>query len=171
MKFGAIALQASPIVFVVPAVSDASSCGDWRIAASTRCWTIAASVAEFGISTNFSDFQSPPFLSTQARVASVLRSLRAVTPIVLPLRSAPVFSVESGATCSSANGWRAVLMSSGATMTIGMSRRCAAKTTSVLVLASSYVPAITACVAAAPLLVGTSSTSRPTRAKIPLLTP
>ena len=53
---------------------------------------------------NFSVFESPPFWSTQALITSELRSLSAGTPIVLPLRSAPVLIVESDAISNSLNG-------------------------------------------------------------------
>ena len=169
MNVGAIEPQPLPSVLVRPAASDSPSWGDCKIPASIRFWTIAGSIAEFGISTNFSERQSPPFLSTHDLVASALRSLSAGVPIVFPFRSAPVLYGESGATCSSENGvcWRE--SRPGQTMTIGMSRRCAAKSAGKLVREMSYEPVTTAVIEAVPLFTPTSCRSIALRANRPVL--
>ena len=92
MNFGAIAALALARVLVAPASSETSSCGVCSVAASTRCCTIAASSAVFGISTNFKLCQSPPVLSTQARIASVASVTERGHADVFPLRSAPLLT-------------------------------------------------------------------------------
>ena len=85
-----MAPSASPIDLVVPAASERSSAGVVSEAASIRLRTIALQSAEFGVSTNSSDFESPPILIDPSANGDRIHIVQRGNADRFSFRSAPV---------------------------------------------------------------------------------
>ena len=124
-KNGAMASYGVETARTFPDANASASEGCRMNAASTRCSTTAAGIAETGSSTKRTVFASPPVASIHASIETVLRSLSAETAIVFPAKSLPVAKRASVATTSLANGFRVSWTTPAAITTSGRFRRCA----------------------------------------------
>ena len=75
------------------------------VAPTMRFCSSAAATAELGISMNCTVFESPPFASIHACVATAMRSLSDDADTVLPLRSRTLVMFASFATTKPAIGY------------------------------------------------------------------
>ena len=120
----------------------------------------AAAMLDVGISTKCTVVESPPFLSIHCSAPSCSVPPSVVTAMILPLRSAPVFSLDPRTFISCASASSVDVRLAAVSTTIGMPRWIAA-TAEVMFEkpASSEPPAIAAMIAPPPLKLVTVASS------------
>src|ERR1700722_16518839 len=101
---GAISFKTGLRIRYLPVASTSSMTGTVRNAMSTRLASSAADIADIGTSTNFTTSFATLFFCSQSSVAGRVGSLRLLTEMTFPVRSAAVRIGESLGTRSAPLG-------------------------------------------------------------------